>query len=390
MLQHHYFDLVKSGKKCVEMRSNGPYWQSRVKGATHCSFSRAFSDTCLPPKKIDSVKVIPVEEVVKYGGPEPGTAKFKELFQDWTECMLIKFQPYTEEEVEGIPDKKSQATLASLKKQGRTDLKEMEVMDAAKLFQPDATREPYDPKKVAEWKLRDIQFPQNLLSSFIQSAWNQSSDKEFMGWVTGKLHEKGQKAKKKTIVIANGLFIPRQKSDQWSVWEAGDDQVPSQMLQFMEESESVVVGWIHSHPTFSSFLSSVDQHTQHRLQKDLAQAFAIVIDQHKQPRVMRLSPAGMEVVAKCQADPANFHEHDISNEDMVVDLGYFIHHSGKFSKLAFFDQNNFRETFGQQTFEKHSIFLFAPGFCLTETCLEQIEDIQIEFLLSGISNAVLG
>lgn len=95
------------------------------------------------------------------------------------------------------------------------------------------------------------------------------------------------------------------------------------------------------------------------------------------------------MVAKCQADAATFHDHDISNEAMVVDLGYFIHHSGKLSKLAFFDQNSFRETFGQQTSKKHTAFLFAPGFCLTEKWPEQIEDIETEFLLFGMSAAVL-
>ena len=109
--------------------------------------------------------------------------------------------------------------------------------------------------------------------------------------------EKGRQRSQSDVVIADGLFIPQQ-SDQWA-WETGEDSLPMQMLQYMQESESVVVGWIHSHPTLDAFLSSVDQHTHFMLQRELPLAFAIVVDKEKKPRVMRLSPAGLEVVAAC-------------------------------------------------------------------------------------------
>ena len=86
----------------------------------------------------------------------------------------------------------------------------------------------------------------------------------------------------------------------------------------------------------------------------------------KKPRVMRLSPAGLEVVAACGEHGAGFHEHSLSNEEMVVDVPYFIHHHAKLSKLAFFDNNSFKEILGKNntilTIKRHYIqkFLQPP------------------------------
>ena len=57
---------------------------------------------------------------------------------------------------------------------------------------------------------------------------------------------------------------------------------------------------------------------------------------------------------------AGFHEHSLSNEEMVVDVPYFIHHHGKLSKLAFFDNNSFKEILGKNntilTIKRRTIF----------------------------------
>ena len=358
VLQVEYWEDIKSGIKTVEMRSKTAYWEKRLKNATHCSFQRAYSSKVLPKKKIDAIKVVPAEDAVKFGGPKPDTPKFAALFRGSTEIFVVHFQPYSEEEVENIPDKKTKAALESLRQQENLKLDDVEVMDPAELFKPDSSREPYDPHKLSKLKGREIQFPANLLSSFIQAAWSHSTENEFMGWVTGKVEEKKQNKKETSkVVVANGLFLPLQSSSQWAVWEPGEGELPGQMLQFMEDSESIVVGWIHSHPTFDSFLSSVDRHTQFMLQRELELAFAIVIDKEKKPRVMRLTAEGMKTVAACTQDPGSFHEHPLEHDSMVVDIPYFVHHSGKNSKLAFFDQNNFQEPFGWKVFKAHFAFM---------------------------------
>ena len=47
-------------------------------------------------------------------------------------------------------------------------------------------------------------------------------------------------------------------------------------FQYLEENELTISGSIHSHPSFSAFLSSVDLHMAAQIQKDVRQSLAIV------------------------------------------------------------------------------------------------------------------
>lgn len=185
-----------------------------------------------------------------------------------------------------------------------------------------------------------------MLNSFVQAAWSVSEVNETMAWLTGKVEERGKGKNKKSVVHVSGMFLPKQESNQWSVWEPKDAEIPHQMLQHMQESETNVVGWIHSHPTFESFLSSVDLHSQFQLQSGFKLAFAVVVDQQKKPRVMRLSEKGMTVLADCCLDPGTFHEHPFPHDELVVDVPFNFVQSGEMSKLHFFDQNSSVEIFG--------------------------------------------
>eukprot|EP00438_Fugacium_kawagutii_P022768 Skav229085 [mRNA] locus=scaffold2711:72876:81145:+ [translate_table: standard] len=346
VLAIEYWEKIKSGTKSNELRSKTPFWDKRLENATHVSFARTYSDIVLPKKPIQSISIVPATDAEKFGGPKADTDKFKQLFKGSAEIYVIKFQPYTEEEVEGIPDKHSKALLESLQKDGQQNLKHVEVLDPQELFKPDPKEMPPDPKAAQELKFKDVQLPQNLLTSFIETAWRYSPENEFMGWLTGKLEKRGKP--KKPVVVVDGLFCPRQEGNQWSVREAGDEYLPSQMLHYMEKSESYVVGWIHSHPTFNAFLSSVDLHTHYSIQSSQAHAVAIVIDKNKEPRVMRMTETGMEVVKHCEEDPSTFHEHNVSSDKLFVDIPYNVNTSGKNSKLTFFDQNSSLETLGKK------------------------------------------
>lgn len=148
-----------------------------------------------------------------------------------------------------------------------------------------------------EEKFRQVQFPNSLLKQFCEFAW-QRTPNEFMGWITGTVEH--VKKAQKTILYGNGLFIPKQEGESFQVMEpVGSSDVPKEMLQHLESTRSVVIGWIHSHPTFDSFFSSVDQHMQHLLQRDQPLAFGVVVDKNKKPRVLRLSPKGMQAVEGC-------------------------------------------------------------------------------------------
>lgn len=156
-----WFELIKSGKKSCEMRANSPWWASRLQGITHCSFARAYSKCVLPVKKVHSLSMISAAEVPQHGGPQPGSPAFSSLFKDSDEIFLIKFDPYSEEEIADMPDKKSQGALKALKENaGEHNLQDEEVMDAKELFRPKADRPARNPHYHQEMKLKEIQMPQ--------------------------------------------------------------------------------------------------------------------------------------------------------------------------------------------------------------------------------------
>ncbi|XP_073226366.1 AMSH-like ubiquitin thioesterase 1 isoform X2 [Cicer arietinum] len=72
------------------------------------------------------------------------------------------------------------------------------------------------------------------------------------------------------------------------------------------------LGWIHTHPTQSCFMSSIDVHTHYSYQIMLPEAVAIVMaptDSSRTHGIFRLTtPGGMSVIRKCQQ--RGFHPHD--------------------------------------------------------------------------------
>lgn len=54
------------------------------------------------------------------------------------------------------------------------------------------------------------------------------------------------------------LVIPKQKGDANSV----EMQNEEDMIDYIMGKELITLGWIHSHPTQTCFLSSIDVHTQ--------------------------------------------------------------------------------------------------------------------------------
>jgi len=73
----------------------------------------------------------------------------------------------------------------------------------------------------------------------------------------------------------------------------------------------VCLGWIHTHPTQSCFLSSVDMHTTLPYQQMLPDAVAIVVaptDSELPIGVWRLTSCGIEGIRSCHRQ--GFHDHD--------------------------------------------------------------------------------
>ncbi|VDD91986.1 unnamed protein product [Enterobius vermicularis] len=85
-----------------------------------------------------------------------------------------------------------------------------------------------------------------------------------------------------------------------------------EIFAFQDNHNLITLGWIHTHPSQTAFLSSVDLHTHCAYQLMLPEAIAIVVaPKYNQVVAFRLSPEGMKEVGNCHQ--TKFHPHDNSN-----------------------------------------------------------------------------
>ncbi|XP_031500757.1 AMSH-like ubiquitin thioesterase 1 [Nymphaea colorata] len=104
------------------------------------------------------------------------------------------------------------------------------------------------------------------------------------------------------------LIIPKQESTSDSCQTMNEEEI----YDFQDKRSLFPLGWIHTHPTQSCFMSSIDLHTHYSYQIMLPEAIAIVMaptDTTRSHGIFRLSdPGGITVIRNCQQ--RGFHPHD--------------------------------------------------------------------------------
>ncbi|XVF44006.1 hypothetical protein PTKIN_Ptkin02bG0085300 [Pterospermum kingtungense] len=105
------------------------------------------------------------------------------------------------------------------------------------------------------------------------------------------------------------LIIPKQESTSNSCQAINEEEI----FAIQNEWSLFPVGWIHTHPTQSCFMSSIDLHTQYSYQVMVPEAFAIVVaptDNSRSCGIFRIAdPSGMNVLKECQEKGSQFHSH---------------------------------------------------------------------------------
>ncbi|KAJ6529773.1 hypothetical protein B0H19DRAFT_968213 [Mycena capillaripes] len=107
--------------------------------------------------------------------------------------------------------------------------------------------------------------------------------------------------------VVETLLIPKQRSTSDTCTIHEEESV----LQFAADRGQLTLGWIHTHPSQSLFMSSVDLHTHANLQRILPESFAVVCAPKSNPNfgIFRLTdPPGVHTVLNCRETPA-FHLH---------------------------------------------------------------------------------
>ncbi|KAF8060070.1 AMSH1 [Scenedesmus sp. PABB004] len=151
---------------------------------------------------------------------------------------------------------------------------------------------PKAPPKVVD--LRDVHISVALMNDFLHyAAVNTRRGVESCGILAGRLSAGDSR------FTVTTLIVPKQTGTSDTVEMLGEEEV----WEAEASRELVPLGWIHTHPTQSCFLSSVDIHTQCGYQTMLEEAVAIVMaptDSSKKCGIFRLTvPAGLAHVQKC-------------------------------------------------------------------------------------------
>ncbi|CAM0138566.1 hypothetical protein VKS41_007186 [Umbelopsis sp. WA50703] len=162
--------------------------------------------------------------------------------------------------------------------------------------------------------LRTVHTPLSILDRFLDiAASNTKKNLETCGILCGHL-----KANQLTVTT---LLIPKQTSTSDTCTTENEEEV----FDYQDRHDLLTLGWIHTHPTQSCFMSSVDLHTHCSYQLMLPEAIAIVCAPKHNPNygIFRLTdPPGLDVITRCR-EPRAFHPHpDVPIYTDAMDLGH--------------------------------------------------------------------
>ncbi|KAK4402785.1 AMSH-like ubiquitin thioesterase 2 [Sesamum angolense] len=103
------------------------------------------------------------------------------------------------------------------------------------------------------------------------------------------------------------LIIPKQEATSDSCQAVNEEEI----YAIQNEESLFPIGWIHTHPSQSCFMSSIDLHTQYTYQVMVPEAVGIVMaptDDSRKYGIFRLSdPDGMSILRECHE--MGFHTH---------------------------------------------------------------------------------
>ncbi|CAI7677933.1 unnamed protein product [Penicillium pancosmium] len=152
--------------------------------------------------------------------------------------------------------------------------------------------------------LRSVFLPANLRTQFLSAvATNTQRNLETCGILCGTL-------------VSNALFISKLLiPEQTATSDTCETTNESAIFEFCDSEDLLMLGWIHTHPSQTCFMSSRDLHTHCGYQVMLAESIAIVCAPSKTPDwgVFRLTdPPGLKTVLNC-TQTGLFHPHAEDN-----------------------------------------------------------------------------
>ncbi|KAI3469316.1 hypothetical protein Pfo_025979 [Paulownia fortunei] len=148
---------------------------------------------------------------------------------------------------------------------------------------------------------QDLHIPVKIMEDFLRLAReNTSKNLETCGVLAGSLRNR--------VFHITTLIIPKQESTSDSCQTLNEEEI----FEVQDKRSLFPLGWIHTHPTQTCFMSSVDLHTHYSYQIMLPEAIAIVMaptDSSSPHGIFHLSdPGGVAIIRNCQQ--RGFHPHE--------------------------------------------------------------------------------
>ncbi|XP_024922436.1 AMSH-like ubiquitin thioesterase 3 isoform X1 [Ziziphus jujuba] len=146
-----------------------------------------------------------------------------------------------------------------------------------------------------------LHVPVKMMEDFLRLAQaNTEKNLETCGVLAGSL--------KNRVFHISTLIIPKQESTSDSCQTLNEEEI----FEVQDSLSLFPLGWIHTHPSQTCFMSSVDLHTHYSYQIMLPEAVAIVMaptDTSSPHGIFHLSdPGGVSVIRNCQQ--RGFHPHE--------------------------------------------------------------------------------
>ncbi|NWZ99701.1 STABP protein, partial [Nesospiza acunhae] len=145
--------------------------------------------------------------------------------------------------------------------------------------------------------LRQVIVPRELCHKFLQLAdANTVRGVETCGILCGKLM--------RNEFTVTHVIVPKQLGGPDSCTTESEEE----LFVIQDQHGLVTLGWIHTHPTQTAFLSSVDLHTHCSYQMMLPESIAIVCSpKYQETGFFRLTEHGLEEISSCRQQ--GFHPH---------------------------------------------------------------------------------
>lgn len=165
------------------------------------------------------------------------------------------------------------------------------------LVKPDFDRALKPSVSFIEGGLRTVKIPHDTMKRFLEVARsNTNNNVETCGVLAGSL--------KQQQLIVTHVILPKQKGTSDSCNTMNEEEI----FDIQDQLNLITLGWIHTHPSQTCFLSSVDLHTQAGYQIMMPEAIAIVCSpKHNEEGFFTLTSNGLEFISNCTQ--TGFHPH---------------------------------------------------------------------------------